>query len=236
MIAPPKEIIREHSPQQMTDRAASWLLDAIVNAVRMRGHCCLALAGGSTPRSVYERLASPPLSSVLPASKLQVYFGDERCVPPNDPQSNYAMAWDAWLGHGALRADQIHRIEGEREDRNSAAQDYERTLPAHLDILLLGVGNDGHTASLFPGAEALREHSRKVVVSRSPLAPHDRITITPPVIEAAHAVMVLAVGSDKAAAVAAALAGPEDLDKVPAQLARPGTWILDTGAASLLPV
>jgi 6-phosphogluconolactonase len=125
-------------------------------------------------------------------------------------------------------------MEAERSDREAAAGDYERALPQRLDVLLLGMGADGHTASLFPGSAALDERSRLVVPVAGSKAPAERLTITPPVIEAARKVAVLATGEDKAAMVARALEGPPEPRTVPAQLARRGLWLLDRAAATRL--
>ena len=125
-------------------------------------------------------------------------------------------------------------MEAERPDREAAARDYERSLPARLDVLVLGIGPDGHTASLFPGSAALDERQRRVVPVTGAKAPAERLTITPPVIEAARQVAVIASGEDKAAMVARAIEGPLAPKAVPAQLARRGFWFLDEAAAARL--
>lgn len=166
----------------------------------------IALAGGTTPRAVYARLA-------LPWAEINFYFSDERAVPPDHPESNFRMAREL------LPAARLHRME--------SAEEYARILPEPLDLLYLGMGEDGHTASLFPGSPALEE-TRRVVAVRGP----DRITITPPVIASARALLVVATGAAKAAMVRRAREGPWDPRAVPAQLARHGTWIVDRAAAS----
>jgi 6-phosphogluconolactonase len=210
-------------------RAAEWLAQAVREAVARRGRCSLALSGGSTPRPAYERLAA--LAGV-PWDAVEIYFGDERAVPPADPHSNYRMAREALLDRLPQAPAAVHRMEAEDADREAAAARYAARLPAALDLLVLGMGPDGHTASLFPGSPALRETERKVVPARAPVPPHDRLTVTPPVIEAARHVAVLVAGAAKAPLVARVLRGPWRPDELPAQLACGGTWLLDRAAAA----
>ncbi len=206
---------------------AAWLAERILAATRRRETCFVALAGGRTPRPIYELLAAPPLAGQLPWERIRFCFGDERCVPPDDPASNFRMAREA-LGTPA----RLRRIEAERPDREAAAAAYDASLPAALDVVVLGLGADGHTASLFPGSAALRETRRGYVATRAPVAPVDRITITPPRLAAAGEILVVASGAEKAAAAERALRGNLDVDVCPAQLARRGTWLLDAAAAA----
>ena len=219
----------------LADAAAEWIAAAIEADVRERGRCAVALSGGNTPRPVYERLARSPLASRIPWPSVAVYFGDERAVPPDDPQSNYAMARAALLDRAGVRADQVHRMEAERADRDAAARDYERLLPERLDLLLLGMGADGHTASLFPGSPLVDERRRRVAPAAGPTPPRERLTITPPVIAAARRVAVLVAGAEKAPTIAAVLRGPARPRDLPAQLARGGTGFVDRAAAADLP-
>lgn len=191
----------------------------------------LALAGGSTPRAAYRRLAAEP---DLPWPRIRIYFGDERRVPPGHAESNYRMAREALLSHLPTRPAAVHPMDGDAADPEAAATAYAALLPDALDLLILGIGEDGHTASLFPGAPALREERRRVVPAVAPVEPRERLTITPPVIRAARRVVVLARGAGKAEAVARALEGPRDPAACPAQLARQGVWVLDLEAASAL--
>ena len=214
--------------------AAEWLAAEIRVAVALRDACALALAGGGTPRPVYEALAERPLEDPVPWDRVQVFFGDERAVPPDDPESNFRMASEALLQRVPIPGPNVHRMEAEAADADAAAARYAGLLPQALDVLVLGVGADGHTASLFPGSPALRERSRRVVPATGPKPPQRRLTITPPVIAAARLIVVLAAGSDKAGPVARALKAAGRPDEVPARLARDGVWFLDRAAARLL--
>jgi 6-phosphogluconolactonase len=191
----------------------------------------LALAGGSTPRALHERLALIP---DLPWGRVAIYFGDERCVPPDHADSNYRMARESLLDRVAIEPARVHRMHGEWPDRAAAARAYEEELPEALDVLVLGIGEDGHTASLFPGAAALSEVERRVLPVTGPKPPPERLTITPKVIAAARHVIVLASGSGKSDPVARAVAGPTNPLETPAQFARDALWILDPAAASAL--
>jgi 6-phosphogluconolactonase len=218
-------------PLALAPPAAEWLAGAIAADLRERGTCALALAGGRTPEPVYRALAAMP---GLDWSRVDVFFGDERAVPPDDPESNYGMARAVLLSRVPVPAGRVHRMHAERPDRDAAAREYDATLPAALDVLLLGIGPDGHTASLFPGSAALHERRRRVLPVSGPKPPAARLTVTPPVIEAARRVGVLVAGADKAEAVARALEGPLALTETPAQLARRGVWFLDRRAAARL--
>lgn len=229
MSSHPERIVVEPRAA-LAGAAADWIAAAIAAAVRERGRCTLALAGGSTPRAIHAQLAA----RTLPWERVQIYFGDERCVPPDDPGSNYRMALETLLRPARIAPERVHRIHGEERDRDAAARAYERELPERLDILLLGMGPDGHTASLFPGAPTLAERTRRVVPAEAPVAPHARITITPPVIAAARRTAVIAAGTEKAAAVARALEGSEDPRVLPVRLALGGTWFVDDEAAASL--
>ncbi len=191
----------------------------------------LALSGGSTPGPVYERLARAP---GVPWSRVGIYFADERAVPPDDARSNYRLVRESLLDLLSEPAGAVHRMEAELPDLEEAAARYERLLPDPIDALVLGVGEDGHTASLFPGSTHLKEGPRRIAVARSPLTPRRRMTITPRVIRTAGRVFVLVRGAAKAKVVALALSGPADPNACPARLARGGLWILDTKAAGSL--
>ncbi len=209
--------------------AARHIAEVIERAIADHGRASVMLAGGGTPRAVYRRLALDP---DVAWDKLEIFFGDERAVPPGDPQSNYRMARESLLDAVPVPSERIFRMEAERPDREAAAEEYARRLPARLDLVILGIGEDGHTASLFPGSSALRETARKVVAVIGPKAPPHRLTVTPPVIAAAREKIILVSGADKAGAVARALEGPDQPVQCPAQLARDGIWIMDRAAAS----
>ena len=218
-------------PEHVAHPAAEWLETEIAASVRARGGCAVCLAGGRTPEPVYRELAQ---AADIDWSRVSVFFGDERAVPPDHVDSNFRMVRSALLTRVPIPAASIHRMAAERPDRDLAAREYERLLPPALDILVLGVGPDGHTASLFPGSPALDERRRLVLPVVGTKPPADRMTITPPVIESAHRVTVIATGADKAAVVARALEGPLAPKEVPAQLARRGAWFLDRAAAGRL--
>lgn len=223
--------LRIVASETFDEAGAGALVRVMREAVQARSRCAVALAGGSTPRPVYRRLATV---EDLDWPAVHVYFGDERAVPPDDPESNYAMARETLLDHVPIPEGQQHRIEAERDDLGSVAAGYGRRLPDRLDLLVLGIGADGHTASLFPGSPALGETRRRAAVVESPNPPAHRVTITPPVIRSARATVVLAAGRRKARAVRRVLEEKGDLQACPARLARHGTWVLDRAAASQL--
>jgi len=200
-------------------------------ALALRGHSSegpfhLALSGGSTPRRTYELLAALD----VPWPLLHVWFGDERCVPPDDADSNFAMARAALFDRVKLAPGAIHRMRGELADRDAAAREYERELPRRFDLMLFGVGPDGHTASLFPGAPSLEEKSRRVVAVVGNKPPPNRLTVTPPVLAAARRVLVLATGAEKAAIVRRALVDDVTAAQCPARLLRDAEWHVDAAA------
>jgi 6-phosphogluconolactonase len=227
------ELIVVSEPAELARPAAEWLSLEVTRAIAERGSCALGLAVGRTPEPVYRELAS---GSTIEWQQVHVFFGDERAVPPSHPDSNYRTVYLALLSRVPIPPHQVHRMEAERADREVAAREYERALPARLDVLLLGMGPDGHTASLFPGSAALDERQRLVVPVSGAKPPAERLTITPPVIEAARKVAVIATGDEKAAMVARAVEGPLAPKAVPAQLARRGVWFLDRAAAARLTV
>ena len=190
------ELIVVPTPSELTRPAAEWLELEMTRAIAGRGACAVCLAGGGTPEPVYRELAS---ASSIDWTRVVVFFGDERAVPPDHPDSNYLMVHRVLLSRVPVPAGQVHRMEAERSDREAAAREYERLLPLRLDILVLGMGPDGHTASLFPGSAALDERHRLVVPVVGAKAPVERLTITPPVIEAARRVAVIATGEDNVA-------------------------------------
>jgi 6-phosphogluconolactonase len=208
---------------------ASWVATRLQAAIATRGTASIALAGGNTPRSVYEELVSSGLSW----DRVHVFFGDERCVAPDHPDSNFRMASVALLDR--VHAPHVHRLHGEWADREGAAAAYAAELPDALDVILLGMGEDGHTASLFPGHDWSRPTGRKVIaVSGAPKPPPFRLSVTPDAIWAARARLVLAVGKGKAEQVRLALEGEPSPLLHPVHIVRDATWLIDHEAASRL--
>ena len=189
-------------PAELAEAAASWTAERITSAVAARRECYLALAGGETPRGCYQRLAQPPYRDSLPWGSVFVYWSDERQVSLDDPASNYAMAKAALLDHVPIPSEQVFPLVG---DPTAAL----RRVPAdaagrpRFDVIHLGLGEDGHTASLFPGSPALQEaHAPVAVVHDAPKPPPDRLTLTLPVINAARAVLFMVQGASKREALA----------------------------------
>jgi len=224
----------------LADAAAETLRRRAASAVAARGRFTLALSGGQTPERLYRVLAARG-PQALPYDRIEVFWGDERAVPPQRRESNYRLAREAWLSRVPLRARQLHRIRGEARPRTREAQRYERLLarrlgvPPRIDLILLGIGPDGHTASLFPRTPAL--HSERLVeVTDAPIPPRGRVTVTLRLIRSARAVLFLVAGVGKAGLVARALMEPPS-EAIPASLVRGRhvTWFLDAAAAARLP-
>jgi 6-phosphogluconolactonase len=224
-------LIRINADPDGAAREAARVVAAIVDdALAARGGARIALPGGRTPEALYRHLADP--GAALDWSAVDVYLTDERAVPPGDPESNHALIERA-LALPPARAPRLHRMRADAADAGAAVEEYEAGLAAALDLVVLGMGADGHTASLFPGSPLLAEKTRRVAFVRdSPKPPAIRITILPRVIEEARARLMLVTGADKAAAVARALEGALDPGACPAQLARDGDWFLDRDAAA----
>jgi 6-phosphogluconolactonase len=218
-------------PAEFAVRAAGIIAAAVREAAARAATISLALSGGRTPQPVHAALADQP---DMPWARVRVYFADERAVPPDDPDSNYGMARQSLLSRVPMAPDAVFRMEAERPDRAAAARDYAALLPDVLDVLVLGLGEDGHTCSLFPHSAEVRERVRRVVPARGPNPPRHRLTITPPVIARARMIVMLVAGGSKADAVAAALEGADSTVRCPGQLARSGTWVIDTPASARL--
>ena len=231
----------------LADTAARAIVEIAVAAVAARRRFTVALAGGNTPRTTYERLAAAPLREQMPWDRTWIFFGDERAVPPDHPDSNYRMANAALLSKVQVPASQVARIRGEAEDADVSAAEYARAmtevfgsrrgeLPS-FDLILLGMGIDGHTASLFPGSPVLKEVFRPVAAVHAAAASiPQRLTFTLPLINAAARVMFLVAGPEKAKVVKAVLT--ETGSGLPASMVSPTngrlTWLLDRPAAALL--
>ncbi|NMO17357.1 6-phosphogluconolactonase [Pyxidicoccus fallax] len=219
-FAPPTIVPSESLAQE----AAKWMARSLQDALATRPRASLALSGGGTPGPAYRALADLK----LPWERVDVFFVDERFVPPDHADSNYRLVEDTLLKPLRLPSSQVFRMEGEREDRDAAARDYEAKLPPVLDVVLLGIGPDGHTASLFPGHPALEEQQRRVLSVVGPKPPPWRMTLTLPVLLSARAVLNLVAGAGKADAVRRALAGDLSL---PAARVTNTQWMLDPAAA-----
>ena len=239
----------DNSSGALAHRAAQYLVDHAREAVAARGKARVAISGGSTPKLTFELLAGPPYREEMPWSKLEIYWVDERCVPPDHPDSNYRMTKQALLSKAPLQASQVFRIHGELEPEK-AASDYEAEIRRNFrlegaempvfDVILLGMGPDGHTASLFPHTAALNERLR-ISVANHVLSQKDawRVTLTWPVINQGQDVFFLIQGADKAAKLKDVLLGPYNPEELPSQLIQPKngrlTLLLDSAAAGPLP-
>lgn len=226
------------SVAELMEAAAQEILKAALQAVSERGRFTWALSGGSTPRDLYRRLASDPFRARMPWEAIHFFWGDERHVPPDHPESNFRMAREAMLDAVPVPAGNIHRIHAEEADAERAAAAYEDELrsffgPApRFDLVLLGLGKDGHTASLFPGGMAVHERERLVVAV---LASRVRITLTPPVLNHARRQVFLVSGADKAQALQAVIEGEREPERYPAQIVEGNRlWMVDRAAARLL--
>ncbi|MBH0180117.1 MAG: 6-phosphogluconolactonase, partial [Nitrospira sp.] len=220
-------------------------------AIRSHGRFLLALSGGSTPRALYQTLVTPEWKQRFNWSHIFFLFGDERCVPPEHSESNFHMAQAALFQPLGIAPDHIYRINGEHPDPAIAAQRYEEALrrltntaaseTPRIDLILLGLGEDGHTASLFPGTAALQEQRRAVTVGHAPTGIGSRLTLTLGVLNRATVVLFLVAGSSKAGIVRAILEPGSAADRAhPAALVAPETgrlmWMLDRSAAAQLTI
>ena len=243
------EVIRVADAEAISRAAAAEVVECARKAVAARGRFTIVLSGGSTPRRLYELLAEPPLRNQIEWERVEVFWGDERAVAPDHPDSNFGMARAALLVRVPIPPEQVFRMAAEREDRDAAAREYEADIarsfgvpldgePPSFDLILLGMGPDGHTASLFPHTEAPRETRRWVVCNYVPKFKADRLTLTPPIINRSRLILFLVAGPDKAPALQAVLEGPSGPMEFPAQLICPATgrlvWMVDQAAASRL--
>jgi 6-phosphogluconolactonase len=230
-------------------RAAGIFVQAAAAAVKEKGSFTVALAGGSTPKTLYGLLVNDAsLRSQVPWDKLHLFFGDERSVGPDHPDSNFRMASEALISKSPLKPEQVVRIKGENPDTEQGAKEYEQALRSYFklsdgqyprfDLVLVGMGNEGHTLSLFPGTKAL--HADKRIVSRNWVGKlyTERITLTAPAANNAKLVIFMVTGADKAPALKAVLEGPYEPEQLPAQLIQPANgkllWLVDTAAGAML--
>lgn len=245
------EYIVEPDSAALARRAAQYFVDKVNEAVARRGRARIAISGGSTPKAAFALMADPqqPWREQMPWDRLELYWVDERSVPPDHPDSNYRMTREALLDHVPIPAGQVHRMEGELEPDAAAAR-YESQLrnafrlegaeTPRFDLVQLGMGPDGHTASLFPHTAAIHEMGRLVVANHVPQQKESwRVTLTWPVINQGASVFFLIGGAEKAERLKEVFTGPRDPERLPSQLIQPAsgilTLILDKDAAALLP-
>lgn len=230
-----RPVLRVYPDKASLDRAAALLVAQLLNqaSAARRAPVSLALSGGLTPQSLYELLASPEFSARVPWPELEIFWTDERCLPPDHPDSNYGMAQRLLLSKVPIAAANVHRIHGEL-DPARAARDYEaqlRRLGRGCDVVLLGAGEDGHTASLFPNTAALEERDSWTAANATPKGP--RVTMTLPYLNLSDNVLVLVSGAAKTAVVAAAARGVNQLDAVHRlRTKNPVLWLVDQAAAA----
>ncbi len=248
MTAPNSKISVYPDVQNLMLAAAEHVIAQASLAIKSRGRFTIALAGGSTPKSLYHLLASPAYRTRIEWENVEFFWGDERHVPPDHPESNYRMANEAMLRPLGIPEKHIHRIQGELPKAQEAAEHYEEALRTaftvtnsvvpRLDLILLGMGPDGHTASLFPGTAAVHESTRWVVAPWVEKFQSFRITMTPVLINQARHTTFLIAGREKAEVLQAVMEGPYQPDVLPSQAINPTsgtlTWLLDQGAAGNL--
>ena len=249
MSVHPEIHILDHDGLQWAAEAARLMLDVRQKAVTERGRFRVALSGGHTPEQLYHQLVSISFAARNEWRSTHFFFSDERCVPPDHSDSNYHLAEQALFRPLDIPDEHIHRMKGEHPDPATAAEEYETLLRRELnaapaewpqfDLVLLGVGNDGHTASLFPGTDALQEQRRWVTVGRAPTDPRTRLTLTLGVINHATVILFLASGESKATILKTILEPMQEPDRqLPAARVRPERgrliWLLDRPAAANL--
>jgi len=248
--AVPREIVILPDSAAVARRSADEFVKAVNEAVAEKGSFTVALAGGSTPKALYSMLSEDPAySSQIPWPKLHFFFGDERHAPPDNNESNFHMANETLFTKGLIKSEQVTRIKGEYDDTEKAALEYEQALRAYFklkdgeyprfDLVLLGMGEEGHTLSLFPGTRALHAAANRIVVRNWVGKLYtERITITAPVANQANRVMFCVTHADKALALKAVLEGPYEPEQLPAQLIQPASgkllWLVDQAAGSML--
>jgi 6-phosphogluconolactonase len=238
------EIVVVPDVEALAREAAQRFVELAREAAGSRGRFTVALSGGSTPGRLFRLLAEEPYRVQIPWKEVYLFWGDERCVPPDDPESNYRLVEEALIAHVPIPPENVHRMSGEL-GASLAAQAYENRLQdffcgprPRFDLVLLGLGEDGHTASLFPGSPLLDERERLAApaMATSQDRPAQRVTLTLPAINMARQVLFLVTGEAKAEVVQAVIAGPAG--RYPAQRIQPTagqlTWLLDAAAASHL--
>ncbi len=234
---------------ELSLQAAEMFAQRATEAMNRRGRFTVALSGGSTPRAIHRRLTEAPFRNRIDWDKVEFLWGDERAVAPDHEDSNYRMARETLLDRVPTPPKRIHRMPAEREDLDAAAREYQAEIasacgvaadgdPPAIDLVLLGMGPDGHTASLFPHTEVLQPTGRWVVGNYVPKLNTHRMTMTPTLINRAACVVFVVNGEDKAAPLAEVLEGPPDAERLPSQLIRPSPgeliWLVDRHAAAKL--
>jgi 6-phosphogluconolactonase len=242
-MADPKLVTVLPDPAALAAAAADHIVDVLRAALEQRDVADIALAGGSTPRAINALLVAAPRRDAVEWGRVVFWFGDERCVPPDDEQSNYKMNRETLLDPLRIRSAQVHRMHGEG-DPSAAAADYDVVLRREVgqvprfDLILLGMGPEGHTASLFPGTTAAIAHDKLCIAHYVPKLDTWRMTLTPHAINAARNVAITAGGEEKSDALREVLEGPKQTDLYPAQLIHPTNgelrWFVDAAAASKL--
>lgn len=234
--------------EEASERAADHVARALAGRAAISPRITMVLSGGGTPRRLYHLLASDPLRDLIPWPRLHLFWGDERCVPPDDPASNYRMALETLISRVPIPSQNVHRMRAELGEPGRAAEMYEAELRRfwigtpgdwpRFDLVLLGIGADGHTASLFPGSPALDETTRWVAAPYIDRLKCHRLTLTPPVFNHADEICFLAAGREKASILKSMAAHDRGTAPLPAQLIRPATgrvvFFLDADAAGLL--
>jgi 6-phosphogluconolactonase len=244
-----REIVILPDAAAIARRGADEFLRCANEAVAQKGSFAVALSGGSTPRVLNSLLADDPaLRRNVPWPKIHFFFGDERHVPPDSPDSNFRMANETLFSKGLVKPEQITRIKGEYANTEKAALEYEQALRAYFklkdgeyprfDLVFLGMGDEGHTLSLFPGTSALHASNRIVVRNWVGKFYTERITLTAAAANQANRLIFMVTRSDKAPALKAVLEGPYEPDQLPAQFIRPVNgkllWLIDQAAGSML--
>jgi 6-phosphogluconolactonase len=222
-------------PRDAAAAVAERIAAAAARATGSRGRFRIGLPGGTTPLPLYSLLVERGPALGIDWSSAEVAFTDERAVPPDHPDSNFRLIHDLLLEPLGVPPRNVHRLAGEADDLDRAAREYESWLEPPLDFILLGMGRDGHVASIFPGSRVVAERKRRVMaVEDAPKPPPRRLTITPRVLGEAGEVAMMAFGADKSGPVASALAEATPPERVPARLVRERDWYLDAAAASRL--
>lgn len=223
-------LVSGFNADEWAQEAATTICDAICRCLAINQECSVILTGGKTAERLYRHW----FASNLPYwQRVQFFLGDERCVPANEVESNYGMVMRTLFPDGMPSGCSLAPMEADDQDREAAARRYEQRFPERIDVLLLGVGSDGHIASLFPGSSAL-ESDRSVVPVVGSKNPRERLTITPRVIRRARSVFLLATGVEKGQVLKLALQAPEDISALPVRLTLGRTWLLDGEARAQL--